>query len=66
MSVANELYGIDDETYNRLIDEMVEKAGGKSRRETVIRMVNELSTAKRDQREIVVLAVMLGMIARGR
>ena len=66
MSVANELYGIDDETYNRLVNEMVENAGGKSRRETVIRMVNELSTAKRDQREIVVLAVMLGMITRGR
>ena len=66
MSISTELYGIDEETHERLIKELEAKAEGKNKKETLIRMVNELSETKRDQREIVVLAVMLGMIIRGR
>jgi pyruvate-formate lyase len=66
MSTATELYGIDDEAYEKILKELETKTVGKKRKEALIEMINELSTAKRDQREIVVLAVMMGMITRGR
>ena len=63
MSTSDELYGINEETYERLIAELEKEITGKKKREAVREMINKLSVDKRDQRETVVLAVMLGMVA---
>ena len=63
MPASDELYGINEETYERLIAELEKEIEGKKKREAVREMINKLSADKRDQRETVVLAVMLGMVA---
>ena len=63
MSTSDVLYGINEETYERLIAELEKEITGKKKREAVREMINKLSVDKRDQRETVVLAVMLGMVA---
>ena len=63
MPASDELYGINEETYERLIAELEKEITGKKKREAVREMINKLSVDKRDQRETVVLAVILGMIA---
>ena len=63
MPASDELYGINEETYKRLIAELEKEITGKKKREAVREMINKLSVDKRDQRETVVLAVMLGMVA---
>ena len=63
MPTSDELYGINEETYERLIAELEKEIEGKKKREALREMINKLSVDKRDQRETVVLAVMLGMIA---
>ena len=63
MPASDELYGINEETYERLIAELEKEIEGKKKREALREMINKLSVDKRDQRETVVLAVMLGMVA---
>ena len=62
MPVSDELYGINEETYKRLIAELIKEIEGKKKSEALREMINKLSVDKRDQRETVVLAVMLGII----
>ena len=65
MSREDELFGIDKETCVRLIDELVKAIGGKPKKTATREMIDKLSVDSRDQREIVVLAVMLGVAANG-
>ena len=62
MPASDELYGINEETYKRLIAELEKEIEGKKKREALREMIDKLSVDKRDQRETVVLAVILGMI----
>ena len=62
MPASDELYGINEETYERLIAELEKEIKGKKKREALRGMINKLSVDKRDQRETVVLAVMLGIM----
>ena len=64
MSIAIELYGIDEETHDKLKTEVASKVSGRPLIVAVKETINELSEAKRDQREIVTLAFMLGILAR--
>ena len=63
MTYNTELYGIDEKTFEKLVEEMEKELEGQKKKESVIRLVNKWSTEKRDQREIVVLSFMLGAIA---
>ena len=62
MPASDELYGINEETYKRLIAELEKEIAGKKKREALREMINKLSVDKRDQRETVVLAAMLGIM----
>ena len=62
MTYNTELYGIDEKTFEKLVEEMEKELEGQKKKESVIRLVNKWSTEKRDQREIVVLSFMLGAI----
>ena len=64
MSHEDELYGIDKETHDRLIDELAKAIEGKPKRKAMREMIDKLSADSRDQREIVVMAVMLGWVAK--
>ena len=63
MSFKSELYGIDDETYERLANELERETEGQNKVESIKRLLRKWSTDKRDQKEIVVLSFMMGLIS---